>query len=426
MRSVRIVAIFIALVATASVLSAQPTYNVKNYGAVGNGSDATAAFQAAVTAASAGGGGEIMVPAGRYGLSAPLHITTPAITLVGEGPGASVIISSAATGDVVAFGNTSTAISPCGGMRGLSIKSSVARTSGAALTIDGCQQGEFQHLELATTGGDGIHLSPTGHLCAILHFSDLHIIVTGAFNGILVQGGNDRYFRSAWITGNMSPGSRGINIQFSGGDWYTDIESVGFEYGVLINPGTGQGVTWGHMVNVLTDSNTSQGYRITSSGGYIWGMTFTAPWASSNGFSSANGRGFYINAGSAILIESPRVINNGGHGIEIAGGTSVKIIGGVISSNSQQSHGTFDAINVNSSAGGFQIIGTTAGFGGVGGPTQRYGLSIASGSDNFLVQGADFTGNLTGAVQVTPGASATRRFLGDLPYNSALEKASSP
>src|SRR6185369_16349092 len=104
---------------------------------------------------------------------------------------------------------------------------------------------------------------------------------------------NARYFRSAWITGNMSSATRGTNTQASGRDGYADSRGGGFEYGVLINPGTGQGVAWGHMVNVLTDSNTSQGYRITSSGGYVWGMTFTAPWASSTGFSSANGPGFY-------------------------------------------------------------------------------------------------------------------------------------
>lgn len=133
--------------------------------------------------------------------------------------------------------------------------------------------------------------------------------------------------------------------------------------------------------------------------------------------------GFYIGAGAGVLIENPRVMNNGGHGIEIAGGTGVKILGGFISANSQQSPGSFDAINVSAGASGFQVIGTTAG--GIGTVPQRYGINVGAGSDNFLVEGNDFTGaNI--AVQVTPGASSTRRFTGNLPYNSALEKASSP
>ena len=425
MQRTRIATILTILIATiAGAGKAQASYNVKSYGARGDGSDATTAIRNAIAAAAGGGGGEIMFPAGNYGVSGTIAITSAAITLIGEGPDASVITASATTGDVVSFG-PSPGFTPCGGIRGLSIKSSVTRTAGAALTIDGCQDGEFQNFKLATRGGDGIHISPTGHLAAALHFSDFRIASTGAFNGILVQGPySDRYFRSGWINGDGTAGSRGINIQNSNGDWYTDIETVGSEFGVLINPGPGQGVIWGHMMNVLADQNTSQGFRITSSGnGFIWGMTFTAPWASGNGNTSTNGRGFYIGSGAGLLIENPRVMNNGGHGIEIAGGTGVKILGGFISANSQQSGGSFDAINVNSGASSFQVIGATTG--GIGTVPQRYGINIGAGSDNFLVQGDDFTGANT-AVQVTPGASSTRRFLGNLPYNLALEKASSP
>ena len=58
-------------------------YNVKTYGAVGNGTtDDTASFQAALNAASAGGGGIAWVPAGAYKIAT--HLTIPSdVTLEG-------------------------------------------------------------------------------------------------------------------------------------------------------------------------------------------------------------------------------------------------------------------------------------------------------------------------------------------------------
>jgi Pectate lyase superfamily protein len=59
-------------------------FNVRNYGALGNGSDATSAISAAITACQAAGGGTVYIPEGIYSISSPL--------LAGGGsPGALVI-----------------------------------------------------------------------------------------------------------------------------------------------------------------------------------------------------------------------------------------------------------------------------------------------------------------------------------------------
>jgi pectate lyase-like protein len=47
-------------------------FNVKNYGALGDGSDATSAVNAAVTAALAAGGGTVYFPRGKYAISSPV------------------------------------------------------------------------------------------------------------------------------------------------------------------------------------------------------------------------------------------------------------------------------------------------------------------------------------------------------------------
>src|SRR5437899_1837041 len=62
------------------------SFNVKNFGALGNGSDATAAFQAAAAAASTGG--RIKVPRGSYQITAPISsYNGNGNTIIWEGDG---------------------------------------------------------------------------------------------------------------------------------------------------------------------------------------------------------------------------------------------------------------------------------------------------------------------------------------------------
>lgn len=87
------------------------TYNVKDYGAIGNNiADDTTAIQSAISAASAGGG-TVFFPAGTYKITAALNITTnnqdPAQRphLLGEGPGGSVIIQSSSVNGINVTGS---------------------------------------------------------------------------------------------------------------------------------------------------------------------------------------------------------------------------------------------------------------------------------------------------------------------------------
>lgn len=60
-------------------------FNVKEYGATGNGStDDTAAIQAAITAAQTAGGGTVYIPFGTYKTSSTLTISANGVALIGE------------------------------------------------------------------------------------------------------------------------------------------------------------------------------------------------------------------------------------------------------------------------------------------------------------------------------------------------------
>src|SRR5579883_3358932 len=72
-------------------------YNVKQYGAKGDGTtDDTAAIQAAISAASTGG--VIFLPVGSYLISTPLTLSVANTALMGVGFGSTIIASSSFSG----------------------------------------------------------------------------------------------------------------------------------------------------------------------------------------------------------------------------------------------------------------------------------------------------------------------------------------
>ncbi len=85
-----------------------PFFNVKDYGAKGDGTtDDTAAITAAVTAATAAGGGTVFVPQGTFIVSATIALTTN-ITLAGAGHGATLIKRSTNVPIISVYGPSTT------------------------------------------------------------------------------------------------------------------------------------------------------------------------------------------------------------------------------------------------------------------------------------------------------------------------------
>ena len=67
-------------------------FNVKNYGAIGDGTtDDTTAIQAAINAAQTAGAGQVWFPAGTYKITGTLSITKNKISLLGAGVGATTL-----------------------------------------------------------------------------------------------------------------------------------------------------------------------------------------------------------------------------------------------------------------------------------------------------------------------------------------------
>ena len=81
-------------------------FDVKNYGAVGNGiADDTTACQAAIAAATSAGGGVVYFPPGNYLISSALSVTSASVDIIGAG-NATTITQSNVTANGVAFGSS--------------------------------------------------------------------------------------------------------------------------------------------------------------------------------------------------------------------------------------------------------------------------------------------------------------------------------
>jgi len=392
-----------AALATALLGDAEPARAVESY----NVADFVSP-QAAIDAAEAAGGGLVRFPCGTTVLASPLTVDAPGVTLEGCGPGGTTLRASFAIANIVTFGN-SPAFSPCGGMRNLSITSSVPRTAGHAIVIDGCEQGVLENLRIQTQGGHGIRFSNGANsLASIFFVRSVDIEIQGAFTAIDITGANDRYFDHVWLRGDRSPGSRGIQITSSGGDWFNDVESVLFEVGVDVVPPSGRAAEWMNFSNVLADTNLLYGFRFR---GVSRGISCVRCWASTNGQDTLNGRGIMIESGTGITFTDPRVINNGGHGFEArSAAADIAISGGIFTGNciapncpTGVAHGiVFDGTN------GFRIQNVRSGSTVGQGNKQGFGIFLNTGCENYIVTGNDTRTNAIGGIRSVPPEAPNR------------------
>lgn len=132
-------------------------YGVQHFGAKGNGLvDETAAFQAAIDAASAlvgtnnYGGAQILIPAGVYVITGTLSITNSFISLVGEGNQATTLLFSNGASDCISING---ATAPGGTLRdvyikNMAIKGNGFKTAGASIKVVNAYRCQFENISI--------------------------------------------------------------------------------------------------------------------------------------------------------------------------------------------------------------------------------------------------------------------------------------
>jgi hypothetical protein len=352
-------------------------YDVKSFGAVGNGTaDDTAAFTNAVYAADQAGGGIVYVPAGLFKLTATINIQNSTIWIIGAGPAAKIAPSG--NFDVFRFsGNT----------RGCGV---------SKLFLNGTNQ----------TGGNWFTVTNSHRIT----FRDL--TAEKPYQGFSIESCNTCTIDNVWMDqvqgawfckwfgddANRSDILQFNNVTASGGTTNTDgviwdgncnsmdINNLGlvtFNYGLRILKTSGandpaflfaQGlqIDFPNREGVKIERGTR--YNLVNS--YIHGSTLEY--------------GVFVTNGvDHFTFQGGNVTGNKKGGLHIQS-TGSKIIGVEIYNNSQAGTGTYPGILFTNGAIG-EVVGNRVS------SNHQYGLRIES-STRPVVAGNDFSGNVTGDI----------------------------
>ena len=400
------------LVAASTISGGIGWFNVKTYGAIGDGTtDDTAAIAAAITAASSAGG-VVYFPAGTYLVSSTLTVAANNVVLFGDGDASAILAAPAiASSDVIYTGNASTVYSGIG-VRNLKIYSASAKSGGAGIQMQKVFRGAIAGVTFSKMY-NSVHLQDAVFI--EVRGSD---ILDSAHHGIWIDAtsGNDYYLTDLRLYNTSAASGQGIYV--SGGDaiFASDIDVIKFSNGLLIQPTTGQHSEWHFLTNCAFDSNTNWGLAIGyGAAGDTNGVVFTNCWGGSNGQD-----GLIIGGGGAtgairgIEWLGGRTISNEHHGIEFQSpATRIAIKDSISDGNSHASANTYNGIDVAAGVTHLLISGNHS-YNGHGSGTQGYGLNFATSSatDYLTIEGNDFSGNGTGTINNLAGVTGTHRWQG--------------
>jgi hypothetical protein len=155
----------------------QRVYDVKRYGATGDGAtDDRAAIQAAIDAAQASSGGTIYFPPGNYRVTAQILVTKPTISLVGTGARASKI-TSASTADAIRVAIAVWTVEQAGRIAGLTIIGNAnANAVGVHISeATGFELDDVVVVGFTGTSGIGVHVENTTNWTERLTLKKTHL-----------------------------------------------------------------------------------------------------------------------------------------------------------------------------------------------------------------------------------------------------------
>ena len=397
----------------------QSTYNVKDYGAVGDGTtDDSTAFQDAVDACGTGGGGMVIVPPASYKLSSTINITANGIRIAGENEQSSLLIGGGSSVDMFHVYNGGANVNAT------QIDNLWIENCRTAIWLDaGCSRSQLYDLFIRNivTGvrinGD---YTSNPHKPNLLTYMERLDISYYTGQGISVYCASEIHWDDLQLFGNAASGTVGILLDTASNAVYAGRANLlASDYGLLVrdivgispNPmGTITKPSQMWFSQVLGDTCNIHGIYIQDG----FQMKFQQCWASG----SQTGNGWLIGANTEELEwEGCWAINNAQDGMRVVNDAKRgRVIGGCFISNSATSSGNFDGIAIEPGVLHYTIIGphcynsTTQGYGN----TQRYGINLISGASNYLiVQGTNTVGNATGGLN-NSSSGANNSFIGNV------------
>ncbi|MCC6791580.1 MAG: right-handed parallel beta-helix repeat-containing protein, partial [Thermomicrobiales bacterium] len=407
---------------------ATATFDVRTYGAVGNGStDDAAAFDRAVSAAAAAGGGVVTVPSGTFIIGSSVKMRSY-VTLRGQGSSSVLKLRNGANVHVIrsAAGTASNPVSNVGvenlyvdgnkanqsdnteaygiGMvavndswvSGITVVNTVRSgiyLAGSRNTVSGCSVSGVG-LSGSIIGRSGIVFDNDGVNFPVSCFAQNNSVSNVREHGIKVYtGGTGTVFESNTVSNN---GDRGIYVMAASGVTVSNnVVSGSGTTGILIGGGGGQG-----SPNCVVSGNSVSG--CVSHGILLWGSSGVTVHGN-NTVKNNRQNGIYLVDSPKATISGNNISGNGANGGIVLYNASYS----TISSNSALGNAGAGIIfwDDGSPSIDCKVSKNTCSDGGAG--KQGYGVRSLNGTRNLTVTDNDLRGNLTSPLSLVGSGNVT-------------------
>ena len=400
-------------------------FNVKDFGAVGNNTaDDTAAFQAALNAINANGGGCLRIPKGAYKLTATLTYPNARLKITGDGPTTSVLKpTNTSTNMLTISGNWIT-------LTDFSVEPVGTFTAGYVFEFT-TTSGNINIYNVTTFGGynivgfTGVNAAQTYIIgCTFNNFRNHGIQYGAGYGGFGVL--------SSLNLNNSGDANQGYGIYCQSGDTFTweNINIQACKVGVYIRSASGSFVRNVFATNVLADG---VGRTAGEPGWFITGVEVGALDVSrirlTNCWAGAlPSHGFLIQDCSDVTLVNCIAVANAGHGVYLLPSlapSDVKISSCTISGNSRDNSGVYSGIKIDNFVDDFTITSNTIKpIDGIPN-TQKYGIEI-SGVDHtrYVITDNNLIGNTVGAM-LNESAAGSKQIANNLGFKTSTQGGSS-
>jgi len=394
-------------------------FNVKDFGATGDGAaNDTAAIQAAITAASVSGG-TVYLPNGTYLVSSTLTITSNNVEIEGQSKGGVIITRSGDYGHTFDFhGNSGTgaALTDCS-IKSMTIKSTGLTTSGAHINFVGVTRSNISDIYFYN-GFVGMQLNGST-ACTV---SDIYLVFDNLYTGSATgrrymefgnaggsyahQSSGDIFVSNFNLRGTTTTQFTefGINILSADGIWFNNghvgnASSVNLH----ISGGTTEILNLVYFDTVMFDEGALYSLLIEGSLSTDFrDIKFDNCNFKSGGAPAYCDYGIVVAPACTVqhLLFSNCTVSEFGIGgvvLQSIASRLVKFEGCHVFGNGRDSSGTQPGYNVSSGVQDLEISGGLSGrlYNGTGTGTQSYGIQFGGSHTNVRVVGVDLTGNVT-------------------------------
>lgn len=367
--------------------------NVKDFGALGNGStDDTTAIQLAIDALPASGGC-VFIPPGTYRISSSLTLAE-GVQLVGTGSGSILQASSGSHNiDMIQIGDGSSTVS-FAAVRQLKITSNGQKTGGAGIALNKAYRVWLENLSLEFQYRGVYILNSTA---IWLNRSDIRDTKENAITIESDLGQGFEWYIDSVLCDNPTVTNIGTGLLWNGGESLHVSHSnfQRFTYGFVVNTTNGRESRFAFIEGMICDFSSDNNIRITNTGsGATVGLTFTNCWSG-----TATNYGILIDRPGAGLVQGVRwvggkVFHNGLAGFRLVGGQDTHISDCDIIANSQTVSASRHGIEIGGNINEFSVTGCRIGGGYQQGDTQGYAIHIDAGtSDHYIITNNDCHGN---------------------------------